>query len=145
MVERGYYFTTNVALVPANLESMNLKDEDRRTFVALACLVAWTDGVVTDEERAHVLRLAERVAGAVVARDELEEWLTKGPPEAEISRLPPSLGEYFFYEAMQLVQADGDIDDRELTLVQDLMQRVFADAPQGTPLARIALVKKPAQ
>jgi len=124
--------------------AMKLADEERRTFVALACLVAWTDGVVTEEEREHVLRIADRLGGGVVGAEELDRWLTSGPPEAEIARLPPALGEYFFYEAMQLVQVDGDIDDRELKLVEDIMGRVFAKPPQGTPLARIALVKRPA-
>lgn len=124
---------------------MKLDAEERRTFVALACLVAWTDGVVTEEEREHVLRIAERVGGGVVDAETLDRWLEEGPPETEISRLPASLGEYFFYEAMQLVQADGDIDDRELRLVETLMQRVFTSAPQGTPLARIALVKRAVQ
>lgn len=122
---------------------MQLDPEERRTFVALACLVAWTDGVVTDEEREHVLRIAERVGGGTVADDELERWLSQGPPDAEVTRLPPSLGEYFFYEAMEIVQADGDVDDREKLLVEEIMKRVFEKPPQGTPLAKIALVKKP--
>lgn len=121
---------------------MKLEVGDRRTFVALACLVAWTDGVVTAEEREHVLRIAQRMGADAVSSEELERWLAHGLPESEVAALPPSLGEYFVYEAMQLIEADGEIDDRELRVVEQIMARVFTKPPAGTPLARIALVRR---
>ncbi len=47
------------------LRTMQLTPEQRRALVALACKMAWADGVVTDDERTYVRKLAERFAGSV--------------------------------------------------------------------------------
>lgn len=122
-----------------------LDDKQKRAFIALACKVAWADGVVQDEERAQIAALLQRF-GAPVTEQELETWLTSGAPSAELAELPPAMSEMFIYEAWKMVEADGDISDKEIHLIEGLLGRVnkaHADeAPQGTKVGQIALVKK---
>ncbi|MBI2390788.1 MAG: TerB family tellurite resistance protein [Deltaproteobacteria bacterium] len=123
---------------------MKLDHEQQRAFIALACKVAWADGVVADEERDQVLRIVQRLGGTAVSSEELDHWLDSGAPDAELAQLSPELGEYFFYEAMNIVQSDGDVADEEVRALETIMARVFR-AHAGTPLAKIALVKRPAR
>lgn len=120
-----------------------LEDRHKHAFIALACKVAWADGVVADEERAQVTALLQRL-GSPVSEDELDAWLASGAPPAELAELPPALGELFIYEAWKLVEADGDISDTEIQLIEGLLTRV-AKRYERTPLAQVALVKKPAR
>jgi uncharacterized tellurite resistance protein B-like protein len=119
-----------------------LDDKQKRTFIALACKVAWADGVVTDEERVSVAALMSRIGGAPIEPAELDAWLESGAPAAELGELPPAVGEMFIYEAMRLVEADHDMSDAELTMMEDLVARI-AKKHAGQPLAKIAVVKKP--
>jgi uncharacterized tellurite resistance protein B-like protein len=120
-------------------------DKAKRAFIALACKVAWADGVVQDEERAQVTALLKRL-GSPVSESELDEWLKSGAPPAELSELPPALSEMFIYEAWKLIEADGDVTDQEIKLIEGLLARVakvHENAGTGTKVAQIAIVKKP--
>lgn len=127
---------------PCNAVAVQLDAHQRRAFIALACKVAWADGVVQPEERVQVAALVERIGGGAVSADELDAWLQTGAPPAELEELPPALGELFIYEAFKLVESDGEISDSELQLLQRLCARVDK-RHEGTPLGRIALVKRP--
>jgi hypothetical protein len=119
-----------------------LDDKQKRTFIALACKVAWADGVVTDEERVSVAALMSRIGGAPIEPAELDAWLATGAPPAELGDLPAAVGEMFIYEAMRLVESDHEMSDSELAMIEDLVSRI-AKKHQGTPLARIAIERKP--
>jgi hypothetical protein len=119
-----------------------LDDKQKRTFIALACKVAWADGVVTDEERVSVAALVSRIGGAPIEPSELDAWLETGAPPAELSDLPSAVGDMFIYEAMKLVEADHDMSDAEMAMLEDLVARV-AKRHQDTPIARIEIAKKP--
>ena len=110
--------------------------------MALACKVAWADGVVADEERAGVAALVERLGGAPVSVAELDAWLTTGAPPAELAELPEAVGDMFIYEAMKLIESDGEVVDAELALIETLLSRVAKRHDPATPLARVALVKR---
>ena len=124
-----------------------LDDKQKRTFIALACKVAWADGVVTDEERVSVAALMSKIGGAPIEPSELDAWLEHGvgdehgAPLAELSDLPPAVGEMFIYEAMRLVESDHEMTDAEMTMMEELVARV-AKKHENTPIARIAVVKK---
>jgi len=119
-----------------------LSDQQKRTFIALACKVAWADGVVTDEERVSVAQLMSRIGGAPIEPSELDAWLASGAPPAELSELPPAIGDMLIYEAMRLVEADHDMSDAELRMIEDLVARV-AKRHIDTPVAKIGVVKRP--
>ena len=121
-----------------------LDDRQKRTFIALACKVAWADGVVTDEERIAVASLITRLGGTPITADELDDWLATGAPPAELSDLPAAAGELFIYEALRLVKADHDMSDSEMEMLDSLVNRVskkHADQP-AQPLAKLALTKR---
>jgi len=122
-----------------------LDDRQKRAFIALACKVAWADGVVADEERVQVTALLERLGGTPVSPQELDAWLTSGAPAAELSELPEAVAEMFIYEAMRLVESDGEMSDSELAFIEDLLGRVRKRHEEATTLAKIALAKKPAR
>jgi tellurite resistance protein len=117
-----------------------LDDRQKRTFIALACKVAWADGVVQDEERERVAELVQKLGGQAVTPAELDEWLRSGSPPAELSELPPSVGEMFIYEAFRLIESDGNISDEELQFIEGLVSRI-ARNHAGTPVAKIAVRK----
>ncbi len=119
-----------------------LDSRQRRLLVALACKVAWADGVVTEAEQDSVRRLVERFAGVAVAASELDAWLTVGAPDVDLAGLPDDAGELFFHEALEVMRADGDVAAVEMDLLWQLMTRVFDRRPKGTPIARIALAKR---
>ena len=119
-----------------------LDDRQKRTFIALACKVAWADGVVEAEERAQVQALLKRLGGAPVSEEELDGWLSSAAPAAEVSELPEAVREMFIYEAWKLVESDGDASDAEIKLIEKLMTRV-EKKHEGTPVGQIAIVKKP--
>lgn len=127
-----------------------LDDKQKRAFIALACKVAWADGVVAEEEKAQVTALLQRLGGTPVSAAELDAWLSSGAPPAELEQLSPALGEMFIYEAWKLIESDGDISDSEIKFVESLLERTQnaaeprAFAPGGVKVAQIQLAKKPA-
>jgi hypothetical protein len=126
----------------AILAAMDVTPEQRRTMVALACRLAWADGIVTDEEREFVTNLVNRIGGGNIGTDEVDEWLSGGGPEADAADLPEALGRMFVYEAMQLMEADGEIAEAELKMLDGLVDRLFATQPPGATLGRIALKRR---
>ncbi len=110
--------------------------------MALLCRVAWADGIVTESERAVVSSLAQRLGGGTISDDELAAWLDDGAPETDLAALPDGLGQFFYYEAFKLAEADGHLADEELELLESIANRVFAGHAEGTPLARIALTRR---
>ena len=119
--------------------------EDRRTLIALMCKVAWADGRIDESEREYVQDLITRLSGEPGNAEELDSWLTSGVPDEELGALHPTLEHFFFDESLRLAQADGDLDDRELAVVETLMHKVFDPHPKGTPLAEIASAKARAE
>src|SRR5690349_9844320 len=117
-----------------------LDEKQKRTFIALACKVAWADGVVEPEERERVAELVQKLGGNAVSTRELDQWLASGAPPAELNELPPSVGEMFIYEAFRLCEADGVISDQELALIEGLVTRIARKEP-GVPVAKIAVRK----
>lgn len=116
--------------------------EQRRTFIALLCRIAWADGIVRDSEREVVHGLAARLANGLFEEGELDGWLDDKPPPAELETLPEGLGQLFYYEAFRLAEADGDLANEEVELLEELLNRVFTGHADGTTLARIALTKR---
>lgn len=118
---------------------MEITRKQRRALIELACRVAWADGAVADGERAFVQGMVQRFAREAVDDAELQAWLAHPPSDEEFEALPRGLDQLFIYEAMQLMESDGDIDDDELALMQKIINRLFDDKPEGTPLAKIAV------
>lgn len=118
---------------------MSVTPEQRRTLVALACRMAWADGVVAEEERDFIRDFVARIGGGAIGDEEVSRWLEEGGPDAIVGDLPESLGRMFVYEAMRLMEADGEIVEAELEMLDGLVDRLFAGHGPEATLARIAL------
>ena len=103
--------------------------------------VAWADGVIDPSEREYVLGLITRLGGQPVTEQELDSWLRDGVPPELLRPLPEQLGQFFFYEALRLAEADGDLDDREQEVVEKIMHMVFEPHEAETTLVQIAKVR----
>ena len=121
---------------------MKFTKEQRRALIALSCELAWADGAVRTEERAFIRSLVERLTGTVLSEAELECQLMSNKANATLAELPTGVDQLFTYEAMKLLEADGDLRDSELNTLEEIINRVFVSRPAGTPLAQISLVKK---
>lgn len=124
------------------VNAMEITAQQRRDLIALCCQMAWADGQVTTEERTQVVGLLERIGWNAVEAEDTQRWLDEGAPDVDIASLPPNLGQFAVYEVMRVMEADGEIDDRETTLVQRLIDRLYEGNPKDTPLARIVLAQR---
>lgn len=115
---------------------------DQRRFLAALCKIAWADGRIEAEEREHIHALIRRFDPEALDAEELDEWLESGVPESEVEELPEALGQLFAYEALKLAESDGDLDEREMALLEGVTARLYsAPEDKSTPLAKIALRK----
>jgi len=131
--------------LPHKEEKVEITDTQRRSFIALACKMAWADGVVVAEERDFVRNLVERFGGCAISESELDQWLESGAPEAALKDLPEGMDQLFIYEAMRLMEVDGEIADSELEQLNQLMGRLFDGHSPKTPIAKIKLGKRQRQ
>lgn len=104
---------------------MDLTPTQRRTLIALACKVAWADGIVTEEERDYVLGMVTRFAKGVLDSGEVEEWLDNGAPELGSVELPQVVSSIFLLDAIKIMKADGEVDGDEHQQLDRIMEQVF--------------------
>ena len=103
---------------------MGLEARHRRDLIALLCRVAWADGVVVDAERVRLREIFLRVGHGAVSEDELELWLSEGPPRVT-GTLPGDAKALFVQEAMGVISADRQIDPSEMTAMRDVINYYF--------------------
>jgi tellurite resistance protein len=115
--------------------------DDRRTLIALMCRVAWADGIIEEAEREYVQGLIVRLGGEPVGPAELDSWLKDGVPPELLKPLPETLEQFFFYEALRLAEADGDLDPREQEVLEGIMHRVFEPHEDSVTLTQIARIR----
>ena len=106
---------------------MELSNKQRRDILALCCAVAHADGNVSPLEFEHMLELLMRIGQGTVGFEELQNWLEQGPPPLD-AKLPESAIKLFLHEAVGLANADGHVDERELTAIKRLVAGCFEGA-----------------
>jgi len=110
---------------------MALTTQDRRDIVALCCAVARADGIVSTLEFERLVGLLARIAQGLVGLDELQEWLSKGPPVCS-ARLAEEHLRLFLHEAIGVASADGHVDESEIETIKSLVSRCFTEGPKYT-------------
>jgi uncharacterized tellurite resistance protein B-like protein len=98
--------------------------ETRMDLVKLACVAAWSDFEVVEEERRFVLQLATDLALDVDEVLEVETWLKGPPPEFDPNAIAPEHKKAFVEALMGAVMADGRIDPEEcltMALIRDML------------------------
>ncbi len=104
-----------------NLEHMS--PDVRRRLLQMACVAAWSDLDVADEERAVVMELAGDLALGDEGVRQARAWLDHAPPEFDPFEIPAKHRETFFEALRAVIEADGRLDPEEcetLRLLREL-------------------------
>ncbi len=107
---------------PMKLDGMDR--DTRRRLLAMACVAAWSDLEVQDEEREVILDLASELALGEEGRLLAKRWLNEGPPEVDPYEVPHEHRAAFFQALARVIESDGRIDPREsetLRLLRELI------------------------
>lgn len=105
-----------------NLDHMDM--DTRRRLLAVACVAAWSDLEVQDQERTVVQELASELALGEEGRLLAKKWLSEGPPEVDPYEIPREHRAAFFQALARVIESDGRIDPREsetLRLLRELI------------------------
>jgi uncharacterized tellurite resistance protein B-like protein len=97
---------------------------DRKQLVRLACVAAWSDLDLAEEERSVILHLAMEMALPVKAMDQVMEWLESPPADADPTTVAVDHRERFMEALWTVVLADGRFDPAEcqtMGLIRELM------------------------
>ncbi len=101
-----------------------MSPETRLDLVKLACVAAWSDFEIAEEERTFVLQLATDLALDVDEVLRVESWLKGPPPEFDPNAIEPEYKKAFVEALMGAVMADGRIDPEEcltMGLIRDML------------------------
>ena len=102
-----------------------LRKRDRLKLMQLACVAAWSDMSIQDEERRVVQKLAESLALGEEEMAFVERWLVAPPPDFDPYDIPFEHRGLFLKTIMDVVEADGRIDPEEsetIRLLRELME-----------------------
>ena len=106
---------------------MELTPKQRHDILALCCAVAHADGNTSPLEFEHMLDLLMRIGQGSVGFEELQVWLEQGPPPLE-AKLPEAHIKLFLHEAIAVANADGHVDESEISAIKRLIAGCFEGA-----------------
>ena len=91
------------------------------------CAFAWADLEIADSETHYITRLMEKLDLDDEARGEVRGWLQLPPRPEEVDPgdIPPELKQIFLTIILEVVGADGVVDEREvenLSLLEQLLR-----------------------
>lgn len=110
----------------------DLDSEARLRLVRFVCSFAWADLEVQDAERSFVHRMLDQLGLDEEEQEQARQWL-KVPPmpeEVDPTDIPTEHRQVFLNTILQLVGADGFIDEKEmetLSLFEKLLRTDFDD------------------
>jgi uncharacterized tellurite resistance protein B-like protein len=93
-----------------------MSPEDRLRLMRFVCSFAWADLEVADSERGFVATMMRQLDLDEAERRQVDEWL-KVPPRPEDvdpTDIPVEHRQLFLNSALQMVGADGVVDEREV-------------------------------
>lgn len=104
----------------------DLNNEDRLRLVRFLCSFAWADLAVSGSERAYLAKIIDRLELRGRARAEAESWLKVPPPPEDIdpTDIPREHRQVFLTHVLQMMGADGQVDEREVENFQ-LLERLL--------------------
>ncbi len=94
----------------------DLASDDRLRLIRFVCSFAWADLQVQDAEKSFVGKMVRELDLDADERVQVEAWL-KRPPEPEDvdpTDIPKEHRQVFLNAALQLVGADGVVDEHEM-------------------------------
>jgi len=108
----------------SNIPANELSLRDRRTLVQVACVAAWSDADLAEEERTFVLKLAKSVQLPDEDIERVAGWLKYGPPDLDPNAIPREHKETYLKVVRAVIAADGFIDPEEsevMSLLEELL------------------------
>lgn len=98
---------------------MELSRQDRMSLIRFVCNAAWGDVEIQDEEKTHILKMADRLKLEEDEVAQVEKWLKSPPPidSVDPTAIPRRHRELFLKEMKAIVDADGVITDEEEDLL----------------------------
>ena len=112
--------------------------EDKLRLIKFLCSFAWADLRIEPSERDFVRKLVRRLALEDDEREQAEAWLTYPPIEDDLdpNEIPTEHRKLFLDAAMEMVTADGVVDEMEvqnLAIFELLMGTDADDEDEGEP------------
>ena len=94
----------------------DLNRDDRLRLMRFVCSFAWADLEIADAERSFVKNLITKLELDDEERESAERWLRIPPLPEEIdpTDIPIEHRQLFLNTALQMVGADGVVDEREV-------------------------------
>lgn len=109
------------------MELSDLESRDRLRLMRFVCSFAWADLEIAESEREFVRKLMVTLDLDDDERTEVSQWLKIPPPPESIdpTDVPAEHRQLFLNTALQMVSADGVVDEREVenfALFEQLMR-----------------------
>jgi uncharacterized tellurite resistance protein B-like protein len=115
------------------MATAKLNREGRLKLIRFVCAMAWADLDVNEQERAHVLKVMERLGiDAPEDRQEVMRLLKSPPPADDLDpyEIPRALRVLFVKECEDMIRADGVIHPDEADAIVLLKKILFGEKEQ---------------
>jgi uncharacterized tellurite resistance protein B-like protein len=98
------------------MQLYDLEPEDRLRLMRFVCSFAWADLEVQEAEQSFVRKMVEQLALGDEEKEQVEAWMKRPPRPEEVdpTDIPPEHRQIFLNAALQLVGADGVVDEHEM-------------------------------
>ena len=105
----------------------DLTTSDRLRLMRFVCSFAWADLEIADTEKNFVRQLVGKLNLGDDEKSQVEGWLQRPPAPEDVDPMdiPPEHRQIFLTTMMDVVGADGKIDEAEmenLTLLEQLLR-----------------------
>lgn len=105
----------------------DLESEDRLRLMRFVCSFAWADLEIADSEKSFVHKLVAQLNLSDDEKTQVDGWLEIPPRPEEIdpADIPKDHRQVFLNTILQVVGADGVVDEREvenLSLLEQLLR-----------------------
>jgi len=109
------------------MEFDDLSSADRLRLMRFVCSFAWADLEIADAERSLIHKLVDKLDLSESERAEIALWMKIPPPPESVdpTDIPVEHRQIFLNTALQMVGADGVVDEREvenLALFEQLLR-----------------------
>jgi len=93
-----------------------LNSDERLSLMRFVCSFAWADLEIADAERNFVTKMMQQLDLNEDERAQVEEWLKMPPRPEDVdpTDIPVEHRQIFLNYALQMVGADGIVDEREV-------------------------------
>jgi uncharacterized membrane protein YebE (DUF533 family) len=98
------------------MQLFDLEKADRLRLMRFVCSFAWADLEVQDAEKTFVGKMIRELDLDEDERGQVDAWLKRPPPPEDVdpTDIPKEHRQIFLNAALQLVGADGVVDEHEM-------------------------------